>query len=199
MSNDIKATVLVTVLMIVLVTIPVLILRFTQSHAAEVHKLIAAWGAGKGLTPSSQSALPPSLVRVYSSVVSFAWRGGVLSVLAMPHRGGMTTTLWARAGEKVSAEKPKATAYAHARRFGAGIGHAAPEQSTGDGAFDAAFVSRGESADAVRAVLDASVRRALLATPDLETFSWDGERWSVTLHGTRWQEGLALIERVQPR
>lgn len=198
MSDDLKATVLVTVLMIVLVTVPVLILRFTQSQAAEVHKAIAAWGASRGLTPSSGSALPPSLVRVYSSVVSFVWRGGVLSVLSMPHRGGLTTTLWARAGGS-GAERAKATAYAHARRFGASVGHSAPEQTTGDAAFDAAFMSRGESAEAVRAVLDASVRRALLATPDLETFSWDGERWSVTLHGTRWQEGLALIERVQPR
>lgn len=199
MSDDIKATVLVTVLMVVLVTIPVLILRFTRSEAAHVHEAIAAWGASRGLTPSRESALPRSLVRVYSSVVSFAWRGGVLSVLAMPHRGGMTTTLWARGGENATSEKPKAAAYAHARRFGAGIGHTAKEQLTGDTAFDAVFVSRGESAEAVRAVLDANVRRALLATPDLETFSWDAERWSATLHGTRWQEGLALIERVQRR
>jgi hypothetical protein len=194
MSNDLKATVLVTVLMIVLVTIPVLILRFTQSHAAEVHKLIAAWGEGKGLRRTAESALPPELVRVYSSVMSFVWKDGVLSVLAMPHRGGMNTTLWARPARGPAV----GTAYAHARAFGSGLGHAIPEQPTGDAVFDGAFMVRGARAEDVQAIFAPKVRSALLERAgEIETFSWDGTRWSITLRGSQWDRGLSLIERVQ--
>lgn len=49
------------------------------------------------------------------------------------------------------------------------------------------------------AILDADVRRALLATPELETFEWDGARWSITLRGRSWERGRALVEQVASR
>ncbi len=185
--SDWTATALVSALMIVLVTIPVLTLRFSLARTGEVRTEIEAWAERRGLVRSQASALPPALARAYPSALSFDWRGGALAVLAMPYRGAITTTIWARPA------RGPACGGVHARRRG--LATSLPEgeaRTSGDPPFDAAFEVRGTSAAEVGAVLDADLRRTLLSTPELETFEWDGARWSITLRGKSGARGRAL-------
>lgn len=191
--SDWTATALVSALMIVLVTIPVLTLRFSLGRTGDARAEIETWAERRGLVRTQTSALPPALARAYPSAVSFDWRGGALAVHALPYRGAITTTIWARP------VRGPTSGGVHARRRGLATSAAGELRASGDGPFDAAFEVHGASAAAVSAILDADVRRALLATPDLETFEWDGARWSITLRGRSWERGRALVEQVASR
>lgn len=119
----------------------------------------------------------------------------------VPHRNARE---WVPASTTEASRSRSAPRSDEARRRARrrGLATSRPEgeaRASGDAAFDAAFEVHAASAAAVGEVLHGDVRRARLAKPDLETFEWDGARWSITLRGKSWERGRALVEQVASR